>query len=171
MSIFPMLLSFVCTMIIIYFNQDIFFTINFALILLLYISIVMFFNNFMTYFSFEALAKFDLVSKNKKLVLKIKEVINKNRKVIHIYNVLRKDYILLTLKNAHLTLLTASLTKNKELFERTIKDLETIGITKSIIDKYNNLPNLISLIESKKIEIIIHEEKDGNKISFKEISS
>ena len=171
MNIFAMLLSFIATIIITYFNKDIFFTINFALIILLYISLLMFFKSFMIYFSFEALDKVNLISNNKKLRLKIKEVIDKNRSVIHIYNNLRKDYILLTLRNAHLTLLTASLTKNKEVFERTVKDLEVIGITEQIINKHGNLLNLIALIESKKVEIIVQEEKDGNKISFKEISS
>ena len=160
MNIFAMLLSFIATIVITYFNKDIFFTVNFALIILLYISLLMFFKSFMIYFSFEALDKVNLISNNKKLRLKIQEVIEKNRKVIHIYNALRKDYILLTLRNAHLTLLTASLTKNKEVFERTVKDLEVIGITEQIINKHGNLLNLIDLIESKKIEI-----------SFKEVSS
>lgn len=171
MNIFAMLFSFIGTMIITYFNKDIFFTINFALIILLYISMLMFFKSFMSYFSFESLDKTTLVLNNKKLMKKINEIIKKNHEVINMYNSLRTEYIILTLKNAHLALLSSSLTNNKNAFEKTIKELESIGITTKSIEKFGNLLNLINLIETKKVEIVITESKSGNKISFNKISS
>ena len=169
MNIFVMLLSFIVTVIITYFNKDIFFTINFALIILLYISLLMFFKSFMTYFSFEALDKVNLLINNRKIRDHFRDALNKNRELIHIYNRFRKDFILLTLKNAHLTLLVSSFSKNKQIFDNTLKELEIMGVTSDIINKFGNLVNLINLIEAKKVEIIIQENNKKKKILFKEI--
>ena len=122
----------------------------------------------MSYFSYESLEKTQIMTNIYKQKLKIKDCIEKNRKLIKINNDLRHDLILQNLKNAHLTLVISSLTKNNEIFIKTVNELETLGLTQDVFSKYKDLITLINLIESKKVEMIISTE--DQKLKFKDIS-
>lgn len=165
---FSIIFSLIITFIFLYFNFDIIKSINFTLMALFYISILNFLKCFMSYFSFESIEKTKILLNNKELTSKIKECINKNKKLIKNNNDIRKDLVLQNLKNAHLTLVIASLTKNNEIFTKTINELATIGIDSKVLKKYENLLNLINLIEAKKVEIVILCE--DKKLIFKDIS-
>lgn len=158
---FSILFSLLITFIIVFYNFSIINTINFTLISLLLISLTNFLSCFISFFSYESI-------ENRDLKTKIKDCIFKNRKLLKNNNEMRHDLILQNLKNAHLTLVISSLTKNNEIFIRTTKELESLGLTSEVFKKYKDLITLINLIEAKKVEIII-SNKD-QKLIFKDIS-
>ena len=163
---FSTILSLIIVFVIVFSNFKIIESINFSLIVIFYMSLLNFLKAIGSNFNYKLFIKADVFKKNHELSLKIKEIFQKNRALIKNNNGLRRDLILQNLKNAHLTLVISSLTKNDIVFNNTIKELENLGITNELMSKYKNLLNLITLIDEDKVEmIVLGEEK---KLIFKE---